>query len=166
MMEERTKAGTEGEFGVSAGGSRALTPDNLFVLLASSSTLTAVKKSSKPLTFTKTKTLSTPLPQSTQERLDREAADEKTKEEVDKFGHLKQPSNALKSAVDNLLKSGLLRGQDIAGTEALTMAYLSIEEVATQGAELRMMREPAFRPYKKAKRIAKSRRKMYRRIRK
>jgi U3 small nucleolar RNA-associated protein 14 len=77
-----------------------------------------------------------------------------------------KPSNELESAVDNLLKSAQLRDQDIAGTEALKMAHLSAEEVATRRAELRMMRELAFRADKKAKRIAKIKSKTYRRIRK
>ncbi|KAG1871579.1 Utp14 protein-domain-containing protein [Suillus subluteus] len=198
LMQERTEAGDEGEFGVSAGGSRALKLDDLLAPLASSSTLTTLKKSMKPLTSTsnKTKTLSAPLPQRAQERLDREAAYEQTKEEVDKWSatmkHIKQaehlsfplqaqpegrvsnlelaakfkPSNELESAVDNLLKSAQLRDQDIAGTEALKMAHLSVEEVAARRAELRMMRELAFRADKKAKRIAKIKSKAYRRIRK
>ncbi|KAG1742619.1 Utp14 protein-domain-containing protein [Suillus paluster] len=198
LIEERTEAGAEGEFGVSAGGSRALKLDDLLAPLTSSSALTALKQSTKPLTSTstKTKTLSAPLPQRAQERLDREAAYEQTKEEVDKWSatmkHIKQaehlsfplqaqpegrvsnlelaakfkPSNELESAVDNLLKSAQLRDQDIAGTEALKMAHLSVEEVAARRAELRMMRELAFRADKKAKRIAKIKSKAYRRIRK
>ncbi|KAG2751834.1 Utp14-domain-containing protein [Suillus brevipes Sb2] len=198
LMQERTEAGAEGEFGVSAGGSRALKLDDLLAPLASSSALTTLKKSMKALTSTsnKTKILSAPLPQRAQERLDREAAYEQTKEEVDKWSatmkHIKQaehlsfplqaqpegrvsnlelaakfkPSNELESAVDNLLKSAQLRDQDIAGTEALKMAHLSVEEVATRRAELRMMRELAFRADKKAKRIAKIKSKAYRRIRK
>ncbi|KAG2342059.1 Utp14-domain-containing protein [Suillus weaverae] len=198
LMQERTEAGAEGEFGVSAGGSRALKLDDLLAPLASSSALITLKKSMKALTSTsnKTKTLSAPLPQRAQERLDREAAYEQTKEEVDKWSatmkrikqaeHLSfplqaqpegrvsnlelaakfKPSNELESAVDNLLKSAQLRDQDIAGTEALKMAHLSVEEVATRRAELRMMRELAFRADKKAKRIAKIKSKAYRRIRK
>lgn len=46
------------------------------------------------------------------------------------------------------------------------MAHLSVEEVAARRAELRMMRELAFRADKKAKRIAKIKSKAYRRIRK
>lgn len=198
LMQERTEAGDEGEFGVSVGGSTALKLDDLLAPLASSSALTTLKKSMKVLTSTsnKTKTLSAPLPQRAQERLDREAAYEQTKEEVDKWSatmkrikqaeHLSfplqsepegrvsnlelaakfKPSNELESAVDNLLKSAQLRDQDIAGTEALKMAHLSVEEVATRRAELRMMRELAFRADKKAKRIAKIKSKAYRRIRK
>lgn len=198
LMQERTEAGNEGEFGVSVGGSTALKLDDLLAPLASSSALTTLKKSMKVLTSTsnKTKTLSAPLPQRAQERLDREAAYEQTKEEVDKWSatmkHIKQaehlsfplqsqpegrvsnlelaakfkPSNELESAVDNLLKSAQLRDQDIAGTEALKMAHLSVEEVAARRAELRMMRELAFRADQKAKRIAKIKSKAYRRIRK
>jgi U3 small nucleolar RNA-associated protein 14 len=77
-----------------------------------------------------------------------------------------QPSNELESAVDKLLKSAQLRDEDIAGTEALKMAHLSVEEVEARRAELRMMRELAFRADKKAKRMAKIKSKAYRRIRK
>jgi U3 small nucleolar RNA-associated protein 14 len=68
-------------------GSSALKLDDLLAPLASSSALTALKKSTRVLTSTsnKTKTLSAPLPQRAQERLDREAAYEQTKEEVDKW---------------------------------------------------------------------------------
>ena len=46
------------------------------------------------------------------------------------------------------------------------MAHLSVEEVAARRAELRMMRELAFRADRKAKRVAKIKSKAYRRIRK
>lgn len=46
------------------------------------------------------------------------------------------------------------------------MAHLSVEEIAARRAELRIMRELAFRADKKAKRIAKIKSKTYRRIRK
>ncbi|KAH7886384.1 Utp14 protein-domain-containing protein [Phlebopus sp. FC_14] len=197
MVAERTEAGEEGEFGVR--GSITLQLDDLLAPLASTSTaLASLKKSTKPLgsSSSKTKTLSAPLPQRTQERLDREAAYEQTKEEVDKWAatmkRIKQaehlsfplqaerpgrvstlelaakftPSNELESAVDKLLKSAQLRDEDIASTEALKLAHLSVEEVAARRAELRMMRELAFRADRKAKRIAKIKSKTYRRIRK
>jgi U3 small nucleolar RNA-associated protein 14 len=68
-------------------GSSTLKLDDLLAPLASSSSLAALKKSTRPLTSSssKTKTLSAPLPQRAQERLDREAAYEQTKEEVDKW---------------------------------------------------------------------------------
>ncbi|KAG6380581.1 Utp14 protein-domain-containing protein [Boletus reticuloceps] len=195
-VTDRTEAGEENEFGVR--GSSALKLDDLLAPLASSDSLAALKKSARPLTSfsSKTKTLSAPLPQRAQERLDREAAYEKTKEEVDKWSatmkrikeaeHLSfplqaekpsrvsnlelaarfTPSNELESAVDKLLKSAQLRDEDIEQTEALKMAHLSVEEVATRRAELRMMREMAFRADRKAKRIAKIKSKTYRRIRK
>ncbi|KAF8555092.1 Utp14-domain-containing protein [Imleria badia] len=195
-VTDRTEAGEESEFGVR--GSGALKLDDLLAPLASSSSLAAFKKSTKPLTSssTKTKTLSAPLPQRAQERLDREAAYEQTKEEVDKWSatmkrikeaeHLSfplqaekparvsnlelaakfTPSTELESAVDTLLKSAQLRDEDITHTEALKMAHLSVEDVAARRAELRMMRELAFRADKKAKRIAKIKSKTYRRIRK
>ncbi|KIJ66588.1 hypothetical protein HYDPIDRAFT_174627 [Hydnomerulius pinastri MD-312] len=197
ILTERTEAGEESEFGVR--GSSTLKLDDLLAPLASSSTaLAALKKSTKPLTSSsaKTKTLAAPLPQRAQERLDREAAYEQTKEEVDKWSatmkrikeaeHLSfplqaekpgrvsnlelaakfMPSNELESAVDKLLKSAQLRDEDIANTESLKMAHLSVEEVAARRAELRMMRELAFRADRKAKRVAKIKSKAYRRIRK
>jgi len=68
--------------------------------------------------------------------------------------------------VDKLLKSAQLRDEDIVQTEALKMAHLSVEEVAARRAELRMMRELAFRADRKAKRIAKIKSKAFRRVRK
>jgi U3 small nucleolar RNA-associated protein 14 len=63
--------------------------DDLLVPLASqSSTLLSLKMSTKILasaSSSKAKTLSAPLPHRIQERLDREAAYEQTKEEVDKW---------------------------------------------------------------------------------
>ncbi|KAF9225148.1 small-subunit processome [Gyrodon lividus] len=196
ILVERTEAGEESEFGTR--GSSTLKLDDLLAPLAASSTLAALKKSTKPLTSSnaKTKTLAAPLPQRTQDRLDREAAYEQTKEEVDKWSatmkrikeaeHLSfplqsekpgrvsnlelaakfMPSNELESAVDKLLKSAQLRDEDIAHTEALKMAHLSVEEVAARRAELRIMRELAFRADRKAKRVAKIKSKTYRRIRK
>lgn len=61
--------------------------DDLLAPLASSSNLQSLKKSVKVLTSSSTKiqTLATPLPQRTQEKLDREAAYEQTREEIDKW---------------------------------------------------------------------------------
>lgn len=62
--------------------------DDLLQPLASQSTaLASLKKSTKVLTSSseKNKPLAAPLPQRTQERLDREAAYEQTKEEVEKW---------------------------------------------------------------------------------
>ncbi|KAF9237059.1 Utp14 protein-domain-containing protein [Melanogaster broomeanus] len=197
ILAERTEAGEESEFG--ARGSSTLKLDDLLAPLASSSSALAVlKRSTKPLTSSnsKTKTLAAPLPQRAQERLDREAAYEQTKNEVDKWSatmrrikeaeHLSfplqsekpgrvsnlelaakfTPSNELESAVDKLLKSAQFRDEDISHTEALKMAHLSVEEVAARRSELRMMRELAFRADRKAKRMAKIKSKAYRRIRK
>lgn len=47
--------------------------------------LDSLKKSTKVLTSSKNKALSAPLPRRTQDRLDREAAYEETKREVDKW---------------------------------------------------------------------------------
>ncbi|KAI6136075.1 small-subunit processome [Pisolithus sp. B1] len=183
ILLECTEPGEESEFG--ARGSSALELDDLLAPLGSSSALATLKKSTKALTSssTKTKTLPAPLPQRAQERLDREAAYEKTKEEAE---HLSfplqaepasrvsnfelaakfQPSNEFESSVDKLLKSAQLRDEDIVHTESLKMAHLTVEEVAARRAELRMMRELAFRADRKAKRVAKIKSKAYRRIRK
>ena len=70
--------------------------DLLNPLGSSSSNLISLKKSTKILTSTSTKnqTLAAPLPTRTQERLDREAAYEQTKDEVDKWSatmkHIKE----------------------------------------------------------------------------
>ena len=70
------------------GGSTRLQLDDLLAPLTSqTSTLLSLKKSAKALASTKSggAILSAPLPQRTQERLDREAAYEQTKEEVAKW---------------------------------------------------------------------------------
>ena len=60
--------------------------DLLAPLASQSANVLSLKASTKPLaSSSKTKTLSAPLPQRTQERIDREAAYEQTKEEVDKW---------------------------------------------------------------------------------
>lgn len=59
--------------------------DLLAPLTGQSDNLEPLKKSTKVLTSSKSKALSAPLPQRTQDRLDREAAYEQTKREVDKW---------------------------------------------------------------------------------
>lgn len=61
--------------------------DDLLAPLASSSNLQSLKKSVKTLasSSSKAQALSAPLPQRTQEKLDRQAAYEQTKEEIDKW---------------------------------------------------------------------------------
>ena len=77
-----------------------------------------------------------------------------------------QPTTALESAVDTLLKSAKMREQDLAQTESLKMNHLSVEEVAERRAELAKMRDLMFRAEAKAKRVSKIKSKTYRRIRK
>ena len=72
----------------------------------------------------------------------------------------------MESSIDRLLKSAKLHEDEINKTEELMMKDLTIEEVAQRRAELRRMRELAFRADAKAKRIAKIKSKAYRRIRK
>ncbi len=103
ILPERTQAGTENEFAAlgefmvnlctayadfsPSGGGKLDLDDLLAPLEGQSSNLQSLKKSAKVLASTsgKIKTLSAPLPQRTAERLDREAAYEQTKAEVDKW---------------------------------------------------------------------------------
>ncbi|TCD71137.1 hypothetical protein EIP91_012085 [Steccherinum ochraceum] len=144
LLQERTETGVENEFATHFGATK-LNLDDLLTPLASTSSanLDSLKKSAKVLasTSSKHKTLSAPLPTRTQERLDREAAYEQTKEEVDKWNatmkrikeaeHLSfplqaptaentsslqlaakfKPTTELESAVDKLMKAANLRGE-------------------------------------------------------
>ncbi|KAM5539977.1 hypothetical protein V8D89_006480 [Ganoderma adspersum] len=198
LLPERTEAGAENEFAAALSGGKLNLDDLLAPLEGQSSNLQSLKKSAKVLASTgaKIKTLSAPLPQRTAERLDREAAYEQTKEEVDKWKttmkriqeaeHLSfplqverksrtsnlelaakfKPTTELESAVDKLLKSAKMREDEISQTETLKMNHLSVEEVATRRAELAKMRDLMFRAEAKAKRIAKIKSKTYRRIKK
>ncbi|RDB24478.1 Uncharacterized protein C57A7.06 [Hypsizygus marmoreus] len=148
-LKERTEAGAENEYRAQTSGTKLNLDDLLAPLALHSSTLQSLKQSTKVLasSSSKTKTLAAPLPQRAQERLDREAAYEQTKEEVDKWSgtmkrireaeHLSfplqakpagrisnlelaakfKPTTALESSVDALLKSAKLREEDIQHTE-------------------------------------------------
>ncbi|KAI0687976.1 Utp14 protein-domain-containing protein [Cytidiella melzeri] len=220
LLKEQTQIGTENEFAAQPGIHKLNFDDLLAPLESSSDNLQSLKKSVKALASSSAKahTLAAPLPQRTQERLDREAAYEQTKEEIDKWSgtmkrikeaeHLsfplqsessgktsnlelaakfkmikvdkrffllctppsppptRQPTTALESAVDTLLKSAQMREQDLVQTESLKMNHLSVEEVSERRAELAKMRELMFRAEAKAKRVAKIKSKTYRRIRK
>ncbi|KAG7442817.1 Utp14-domain-containing protein [Guyanagaster necrorhizus] len=150
ILKERTEAGEENEFRTHGTGSKLNLDDLLAPLASQPDILLSLKKSAKilnPSSSSKIRTLSAPLPQRAQERLDREAAYEKTKEEVDKWSatmkqiqeaeHLSfplqakpegrvsalelaakfQPITALESSVDALLKTAKLRDEDIHETE-------------------------------------------------
>ncbi|KAF8971906.1 Utp14 protein-domain-containing protein [Flammula alnicola] len=150
FTKERTEAGDENEFRAHSSGSKLNLEDLLAPLASQSSTLLSLKKSTKvlaPSSSSKAKALSAPLPQRTQERLDRQAAYEQTKEEVDKWTdtmkrireaeHLSfplqaqstgrvsnlelnakfKPTTKLESSVDALLKSAKMREEDIHHTE-------------------------------------------------
>ncbi|KAH9897707.1 Utp14 protein-domain-containing protein [Cubamyces lactineus] len=198
LLPERTEAGAENEFVASSGTGKLNLDDLLAPLEGQSSNLQSLKKSAKVLSSSsgKVKTLSAPLPQRAAEKLDREAAYEQTKEEVDKWKatmqrikeaeHLSfplqaepksrtsnlelaakfKPTTELESAVDKLLKSAKMRENEIAQTESLKMNHLSVEEVAARRAELAKMRDLMFRAEAKAKRIAKIKSKTYRRLKK
>ncbi|KAJ3563283.1 hypothetical protein NP233_g9033 [Leucocoprinus birnbaumii] len=149
LIAERTEAGAEDEFRAHASGSKLQLDDLLAPLATQSSNLLSLKKNTKVLSTasTKIKTLSAPLPQRTQERLDREAAYEQTKTEVDKWSgtmkrireaeHLSfplqarssgrvsnlelaakfKPSTKLESSIDTLLKSAKMLESDLTQTE-------------------------------------------------
>ncbi|KAJ1301434.1 hypothetical protein OPQ81_008692 [Rhizoctonia solani] len=78
ILRDRTEAGPEGEFGTKSGSQ----PLTLSDLIAPTSSLS---QSTKALQSTTKSALAAPLPQRTQDRLDREAAYEQTKEEVQKW---------------------------------------------------------------------------------
>ncbi|PFH47591.1 hypothetical protein AMATHDRAFT_181790 [Amanita thiersii Skay4041] len=87
VIKERTEAGTENEFRAQSAGSK-LKLEDLLASLPSNPSLQFLKKSTKDLTSTSAKSgkkLSAPLPHRTQERIDREAAYEQTKGEVNKW---------------------------------------------------------------------------------
>jgi U3 small nucleolar RNA-associated protein 14 len=108
FMEERTAVGIEGEFTAVASGTSSLAMsdtsfsmflgqqlrlDDLLAPLASHSAAgLSLKKTVKILDSSRTRgaPLSAPLPQRTQDRLDREAAYEQTKTEVDKWNETKK----------------------------------------------------------------------------
>ncbi|VDC05781.1 unnamed protein product [Peniophora sp. CBMAI 1063] len=197
ILAERTQAGPENEFATRAGSSKLQLDDLLAPLTSASDSVLALKKSAKTLTSNRTgKKLSAPLATRAQERLDREAAYEQTKAEVDKWNdtmkqireaeHLAfplqakpkentsnlalaskfQPTTELETSVDKLLKKAQMREEDLAHTEELKMNHLSVEEVAARRAEVRKMRELTFRAEVKAKRMAKIKSKTFRRLKK
>ncbi|KAF8216392.1 Utp14 protein-domain-containing protein [Mycena galopus ATCC 62051] len=215
-LKERTQAGEEGEFqvGSSTGAQKLSLADLLAPLSAAApAALRAVEKTlatgpaeERPKTKSTGKkvkavgggALAAPLPLRTQARVDREAAYEATKEEVDKWApsmkrireaeHLSfplqapkqqmgrvsnaelaakfKPTTELETAVSRLLATAnLTQDADIQRTEnQLLAAKLSPEEVARRRNELRQMRELAFRGEVKARRVAKIKSKVYRKI--
>ncbi|KAJ7355370.1 Utp14-domain-containing protein [Mycena albidolilacea] len=213
-LKERTQAGAEGEFqvGSSTGAQKLSLADLLAPLAAAPAALRAVEKTlaagpaeERPKTKTGKKAklvgggaLAAPLPLRTQARVDREAAYEATKEEVEKWApsmkrireaeHLNfplqapkqatgrvsnaelaakfKPTTELETAVSRLLATAnLTQDADIQRTEnQLLTAKLSPEEVARRRNELRQMRELAFRGEVKARRVAKIKSKVYRKI--
>ncbi|KZT55054.1 Utp14-domain-containing protein [Calocera cornea HHB12733] len=198
VLPEATAAGPENEFAV-PGGKRKLQLQDLLAPLSQDATaadLLSLQKSTKALTSSKSAPLTAPLPLRAQEKLDRQAAYEATKAEVQKWApamrrireaeHLSfplqaepvaretnaslassfKPTTELESAVDRLLKAAELREEDVLKTEEFELAHLSKEEVAARRAELRQMRELMFRAEAKAKRVSKIKSKTYHRIQK
>ncbi|KAH6911086.1 Utp14-domain-containing protein [Coprinopsis sp. MPI-PUGE-AT-0042] len=152
MIREVTETGAEDEFRVTTSGDAKLNLDDfLGPLSGQSSALQTLKKTNKIL-----------------EKLDREAAYEQTKEEVDKWNNTMRriregrasefsPASGETCAVDSLLKSAGVREDELAETEEgiLKANNLSVEEVAERRAELRKMRELMYRAEVKAKRVKK-----------
>ncbi|TEB18561.1 Utp14-domain-containing protein [Coprinellus micaceus] len=184
VIREKTETGAEDEFRIDSSGSKLNLDDLLAPLATQSSSLQTLKKATKILGSSKTKALSAPLPQRAQERLDREAAYEQTKEEAEHLSFPLQaekpgrvsnmelaakfkPTTGLESAVDALLKNAKMRDEDIQETEEgmLKANKLSVEEVAARRAELRKMRDLMFRAELKARRANKIKSKTYRKLR-
>ena len=97
-------------------GSKLNLNDLLAPLASQSSTLLSLKKSTKILasaSSSKAKTLSAPLPHRIQERLDREAAYEQTKEEVDKWSgtmkRIREVGQLIRICLKTLLSSFFCR---------------------------------------------------------
>jgi U3 small nucleolar RNA-associated protein 14 len=138
-------------------GSTKLNLNDLLAPLASQSTnLLGLKKSAKVLASTSgAKTLSAPLPQRTQERVDREAAYEQTKEEVDKWTetmkrikeaeHLSFPLQAQPTGrVSNLELAAkfkvclnLILPLDIGSLHAINQAYYRARKLRRQTSQIR-----------------------------
>jgi U3 small nucleolar RNA-associated protein 14 len=126
FMEERTAAGIEGEFTAVASGTSVLSLsdkqfsafsgqqlrlDDLLAPLAShSSAGLSIKKTVKILDSSRTRgaPLSAPLPQRTQDRLDREAAYEQTKTEVDKWNETMKQIKEVMLILRHLILADLL----------------------------------------------------------
>ncbi|KIY51181.1 Utp14-domain-containing protein [Fistulina hepatica ATCC 64428] len=153
IIAERTETGQESEFRASASGSKLQLEDLIAPFQSSSdatSLLSAVKvlaATSNNKSKTKARTLDAPLPQRAQEKLEREAAYEQTKQEVDKWSdtmkqireaeHLSfplqappvkrntsadlvakfKPSTEMESSIDNLLKKAKIREAQLEQTE-------------------------------------------------
>ncbi|KAF9504919.1 hypothetical protein BS47DRAFT_1386112 [Hydnum rufescens UP504] len=200
VIPEWMEAAIEGEFAVPSGTDAGkITLDNLLKPSSASgnnASLGSLEKSAKLLSSTKNQPLSAPLHQRQQDRVDREAAYEATKDEVQKWAptmkrikeaeHLSfplqvlgvlntssselaskfKPSTELESAVDQLLKASKLQEEDIEKTEELQMSNLTIEEVTTRHAKLWQMRELMFRAEAKAKHISKIKSKTFQKIQK
>lgn len=77
-----------------------------------------------------------------------------------------QPTTALESSVDALLRSAKIREEDLGDTEAamLQTNKLSVEEVAERRGELRKMRDLMFRAEIKARRVNKIKSKTFRKL--
>ncbi|KAF7303869.1 UTP14-domain-containing protein [Mycena indigotica] len=89
-LKERTQAGVEGEFAVGTASSSKLTLDDFLQPLATESGMSDVRKNLAALDKKKTKKngpglLSAPLPTRVQDRIDRTAAYEETRQEVQKW---------------------------------------------------------------------------------
>ncbi|KAG8832010.1 hypothetical protein FRC17_002229 [Serendipita sp. 399] len=198
-IREQTQAGTEGEFAPSRQSQQRLELADLIAPLTADGPNTSaigISAVAKALNSSKAAPLSAPLPTRIQDRVDRQAAYEQTKAEVQKWeptmkrikeaehlsfplqtkplhqGNLAtisstlKPANELESAVDRLLKAAELREEDLKKTEELEMQHLTVEEIAERRAELRRKRDLIFRAEIKAKRVAKIKSKMYRKMQK
>jgi U3 small nucleolar RNA-associated protein 14 len=180
----------EGEFALPTGGQK-LSLEDLTAGVSGGSSLTLLHD----MKSTKSKTLGVPLPSRIQQRHDRKAAYELSKQEVDKWSatvktnreteHLQfpinpapqmnkmavhapiEPSTDLEKKVQGILAASSLADEKAAASfEELAPTKLSMEEVKKRRNELRMMRELMFREEQKAKRIKKIKSKSYHKVHK
>lgn len=209
VLSERTEAVPEGEFAAPGRGSAGLRVEDLLSPLSGQAGLSGVRNSARILADARPGrgdgqqplaskrgggALSAPLPTIVQDRLDRAAAYEQTRAEVEGWAptikrvreaeHLSfplqqtkeaapsnaaltanfAPSNEFENTIAGLLQAGGMTEKQLAQQEDLAMKDLSPEEVAQRRAELRRMRELMFRAEQKAKRVNKIKSKTYRKI--
>ncbi|ANB10978.1 Utp14p [Sugiyamaella lignohabitans] len=181
----------ESEFALPVGGQKLSLSD----LTAGVTTEKKQDSGLKLLENNSKQTLAVPLAKRIQQKNDRKAAYELTKEEVSKWEetvkknreaeHLQfpinpapqvskvaahapiEPSTELEKKVNNLLtESNLSEEKSVSTFEELAPSKLTMEEVKRRRNELRLMRELMFREEQKARRIKKIKSKSYRKVHK
>lgn len=191
---EATKA-TENEFGLPSQSEKLSFSDLLNNVTDPAAAASLKLLQSKNGVAVETKPLAIPLPKHIQDRHDRKAAYDITKDEVSKWEdtvkanrraeHLVFPINPpvplekasataplepktdLEKKIQGTLEASALADEKALSTfEELATSKLSVEEVKRRRNELRLMRELAFREEQRAKRIKKIKSKSYRKVHK